>query len=54
MDLFYLPDLKCGACLGFVVRSLQDVGQAIRVEANLAGRKIGSSPATLSPPSCGR
>ncbi|MBM6595384.1 heavy-metal-associated domain-containing protein [Microvirga pudoricolor] len=40
MHLFHLPDLMCGGCLGFVVRALQDIDQAIRIEANLRARTI--------------
>jgi copper chaperone len=40
MHLFHVPDLKCGGCLGFVVRALQDIDHQIRIEANLAGRTI--------------
>jgi copper chaperone len=40
MHLFHIPDLKCGGCLGFVVRALQDIDHAIRIEANLPGRTI--------------
>jgi copper chaperone len=40
MHLFHVPDLTCGGCLGFVVRALQDVDLAIRIEANLGARTI--------------
>jgi len=40
MHLFHVPDLKCGGCLGFVVRALQDIDYQIRIEANLTGRTI--------------
>ncbi len=40
MHLFHVPDLACGGCLGFVVRALRDVDDAIRIEANFAARTI--------------
>lgn len=40
MHLFHVPDLTCGGCLGFVVRALQYIDHAIRIEANLAARTI--------------
>ena len=40
MHLFHVPDLSCGGCLGFIVRALRDLDDAIRIEANLTTRTI--------------
>ncbi len=40
VHLFHIPGLTCGGCLGFVVRALQDIDQAIRIESNLTARTI--------------
>jgi copper chaperone len=40
MHLFSVPGLTCGGCLGFVVRALQDIDRAVRIEANLSTRTI--------------
>jgi copper chaperone len=40
MHLFHVPDLMCGSWLGFVVRALQDIDHAIRIEANLQAHTI--------------
>jgi len=35
MHLFHVPDLKCGGCLGFVVRALRGIDQTVRVTADI-------------------
>jgi copper chaperone len=40
MHLFHVPALRCGGCLGFVVRALQDMNHTIRIEANLPARMV--------------
>jgi copper chaperone len=40
MHLFHVPDLRCGGCLGFVLRALQHVDRHVRIEADLPARMI--------------
>jgi copper chaperone len=40
MHLFHVPDLKCGGCLGFVIRALRDVDQTVRVTADMSARTL--------------
>jgi copper chaperone len=40
MHLFHVPDLRCGGCLGFVVRALQGIDDTIRIKANLSARTL--------------
>jgi copper chaperone len=40
MHVFRLPDLKCGGCLGFVVRALRDVDQAVQIRADIPARTL--------------
>ena len=40
MHLFHVPDLKCGGCLGFVVRALRDVDQSVSVTADIPARTL--------------
>lgn len=40
MHLFHVPGLRCGCCLGFVTRVLQDVDRHVRIKADLPARTI--------------
>ncbi|QRM31336.1 heavy-metal-associated domain-containing protein [Microvirga sp. VF16] len=40
MHLFHVPDLKCGGCLGFVVRALRDIDQTVRITADIPARTL--------------
>lgn len=40
MHLFHVPDLKYGGCLGFVVRALQNIDQAVQIKADIPARTL--------------
>jgi len=40
MHVFHVPDLKCGGCLGFVVRALRDIDHAVHVKADFPARTL--------------
>ncbi|MGO4572446.1 heavy-metal-associated domain-containing protein [Microvirga sp. 2TAF3] len=40
MSLFYIPDMKCGGCLGAVMRAIHDIDRTARIAPNLERREI--------------